>query len=378
MVTLTLHVGLHKTGTTAFQQAMAASRLELSSRGIIYPEREANHSLDLYTMFGSRLESYLPHVLAGRSGRDLDAFRQECFAAWESMLKAAPPEAQVIASAEDMTRLSLEEWQSAYAFFKPFADTIRVVAVVREPVAWSTSSLQQSVKGGEVLWDPELHVPLQFVERKLDPVVQVAGRENTSVFVFDTLAGAEGGLVPALAEALGVPTDLARRLDAGTRNLSLSAPAVTLLSLVNERHPLRQEASNGKERREGDFRAFERIGGPPFRLSAQQQHRVLQQWESDEAFLERTFGVEIKPVPRETVENHALAIHDDGALADIGLLVLRGWRHRRALFKVRRVRDALLEGRKRQRAILFVQAAVIIAIVAYFMGAAFAFGSSAS
>ena len=40
---IALHVGVHKTGTTALQAALADARPELIQRGVLYPGKKAAH-----------------------------------------------------------------------------------------------------------------------------------------------------------------------------------------------------------------------------------------------------------------------------------------------------------------------------------------------
>lgn len=132
MPTLTLHLGLHKTGTTAFQVALFGQRELLAQNGIVYPKRKANHSEDLYTMFSSKPEVYLPNVVEQRVGDALEQYRNDCFDAWRQILTDAPDDAHILVSGEDLSLLDQEGWMALLDFFGPYVSDVQAVAVVLE------------------------------------------------------------------------------------------------------------------------------------------------------------------------------------------------------------------------------------------------------
>ena len=67
---LYLHVGMHKTGTTAIQAAMYASRRQLARRGIYYPGFEQNHSVAIGSLFSEEPEKIIQNMRRGRTSRE--------------------------------------------------------------------------------------------------------------------------------------------------------------------------------------------------------------------------------------------------------------------------------------------------------------------
>ncbi len=363
MPTVVFHLGLHKTGTTAFQKAMASARDRLASQGIIYPKRRFNHSNDLYTMFGKKADTFLPNVLAGRTGPGLEAYRAECFDAWTEIFETAPPESQIIVSGEDLSRFDGEEWKALVGFFGPRVSSLRALAVVREPISWSTSSLQQAVKGGESLWSPKLNVPLQLVKKRMGALLEALPASDVTVLRYEDLVASQHGLVPALAEAAGVPAPLAASLGSPQSNSALSAAGAALLSAVNEKLPLREYGPVGADRTQADFKAFNAVEGPRLRLTKKQQRRVINQWAQDQEFLQETFGLTATPEIAETVEEHSPIVQGHDVLSAVGAQMVKGFLHERALRKARHRIAALEKGRDRQRLLMIAQAVGIAVLL---------------
>ena len=66
---LVLHAGIHRTGSTSLQRALARNRAALAARGIAYPGEEANHQPLVWSLFRrqSGAEAVLGLVEAARS-----------------------------------------------------------------------------------------------------------------------------------------------------------------------------------------------------------------------------------------------------------------------------------------------------------------------
>ncbi|GGY45998.1 hypothetical protein [Parvularcula lutaonensis] len=372
MPTISVHIGIHKTGTTALQYALWQARGMLAEAGIIYPDRRANHSEDLYTMFGEQPDTYLPNVVRGRSGGALEAYRAECFAAWGNILETAPEDAHIVVSGEDLSRFGAEEWRRFTEFFGPNASAMEFVAVVREPVSWATSSVQQTLKGGRAFSDPGIAGLQQGVRRRLEPLLEVAGRDAVSVLRFEDLVASEDGLVKALARELGVPADTARRLGDGRRNETLTEEGALLLATLNEAVPYRENIGEEGPRFHGDFKAFLSVDGSPFMLTTDEQDRVLKTWHTDRKFLEEHFGITVKPVARQTVGERRRVIEDRRALASIASQLVQGQLDAQALRRLKRQNERLRERHaalRRQARILAVSclALLVLALMGWFV-----------
>lgn len=291
MPTIAFHIGLHKTGTTAFQRAMARSRAVLSDHGIVYPRRRDNHSRDFVTMFGRRPECYLPNRLEGLVGERLSACRAECREHWARLVGEAG-DAHIVVSGEDLSTIGKGGWERLCDFFSPLVSEIMVLAVVREPLAWARSNAQQAIKGGATIGSLDDSALLERPRERLVPVLEVLGRDRLTVLRYEDLCRSRDGLVAGIARALGVPGAAAAHLPDEPRNPSLSGEAALLLSALNETTPLDRQAVSSGVRKVGDHRALLGIGGTPFRLPEACRARVEAAWAEEEAFLRDEFGIE--------------------------------------------------------------------------------------
>lgn len=142
-----LHAGLHKTGTTAIQQTLAASNQILQSQGWKYPVftdgvrgRIVNHSNPLYTLFCDNPDGYLPNLTAGIDGE----VARQGFA--NQLRDELNGEFNLILSGEDVSSLpgtalaKLAETLSGHELL--------VIVVVRETYSTFVSTLQHRIHRG--------------------------------------------------------------------------------------------------------------------------------------------------------------------------------------------------------------------------------------
>lgn len=150
MTRLILHMGLHKTGTTAIQQQLSDCYDQLLEQGIWYPEiRDTN---------GTAIPSHheLFHALAGKSSRLTTEDAETCIRSWQF-----PPNNSVhtlIVSSESLSRHVItagsRNWSaSRSAFLEKLADIfsafeVRPVIVIRRWDDYIRSFYQEHVRKG--------------------------------------------------------------------------------------------------------------------------------------------------------------------------------------------------------------------------------------
>ena len=130
---IVLHIGMHKTGTTAMQSMFVAAREDLRAEGISYPGREPSHHAAALALIGSP-----------------DGFRgtQEATdAVWQDLAReAAANPARTVLDSEFLSRAKPEAIRRFVAELG--AERTYVVVGVRHLAAVALSAWQQSLKAG--------------------------------------------------------------------------------------------------------------------------------------------------------------------------------------------------------------------------------------
>jgi hypothetical protein len=142
-----LHAGLHKTGTTAIQDTLAAGNDELMRQGWKYPiftdtgnAKIVNHSSVLYTLFCDDPSSYLPNLIAGVDGETArQLFSDQLQAELES-------DFNLILSGEDVSALPEHALRKLSDYFAEHK--LEVIVVVREAYSYLCSHLQHRIHRG--------------------------------------------------------------------------------------------------------------------------------------------------------------------------------------------------------------------------------------
>lgn len=228
-----VHIGMHKTGTTAIQTLLAARRAELKAYGIAYPGPRGDHHVQ------ARALTQLP---VGPGGID----------------KAPPPEvwAELAATvAADRGRVVLSsEFFSGAREEKPArlvgdlgADRVHVVVGVRHPAASAVSSWQQGLKEGRTgrleQWadqflprsgQPPLS-PDYWTHWDLGAMVRrwadAAGADRVTVVVLD---GRDRTRLPSTFEhLLELEPGFLSEVDAPVTNRGMSAPEAEFVRRLN-------------------------------------------------------------------------------------------------------------------------------------------------
>jgi len=258
MKTLTLHIGLPKTGTTYIQGWLRTRRAALAERGIFVPARD---------IFPHRLACEFIGDARRAARADVVHIRQTPFAAALDDLAGALRDARVghcIVSSEYF----FEAEPSLVAALRQAAPDmdIRIIAFLRRQDRIIESGYNQEVKAMGIT----NKIALGAYQKRLDWLqlfedwAAAFGEANVTLVNFDTVARA-GGVLAEFCRAAGLPAELAAGADDRARNESLPADLLEFKRLANM-----LAGSAGKDAPVEDFlaRAMEAgIGGPPFRFA---------------------------------------------------------------------------------------------------------------
>ena len=167
MTRVLLHVGQHKTGSTALQYALAASRASLQQRGILYPRLTgwsfAHHALFPH-FFG--VEHCDPFILR-RLGASTPAALAASAEAWEHLageVAVAKPGTLLLSSESFFSAHDPERMNRLGVLLRDIADRVEIVCYLRHPADFVLSSLSTQLQMDDRFLWPEADVRRQVLE----------------------------------------------------------------------------------------------------------------------------------------------------------------------------------------------------------------------
>ena len=216
-----LHIGMHKTGTTAIQKALYGQTVD----GVGYANLgHANHSVPLMTIFQDAPYYYWERV--GVTGEEVISRKLGFISMLEAQLDRRDIDTLVL-SGEDLGWLSDLEKAALVDFFEERGHSVRVVCLTRHPAEFAKSALQQRIQGG--LRDvAEIHP--RYVDR-LRFFLSRLGRECLTIADYTSLCENFGDVVTgfnSLADLPFVAPTFVRR------NKALSAEAIRVIFRLNQ------------------------------------------------------------------------------------------------------------------------------------------------
>ena len=293
MKRIVLHVGMHKTGSTAIQASLAGYRDGVFEYATLPPvvkaEREHayNHSFLINTAFDKDSKRVGMLLRVGVVANDFDRVRVQCRDALEACLRASEAEVLIL-SAETITNFDLESTQELGVLLRQYASDIQVYAYVRDPFDYVKAITQEAIKWGHA--GDHLH-PLSY-RNNFDHIEDVFGAECVSYRLYRREKLLNGDVIADFASWIGLKTDPAHRLEA---NATLSTDAVRCIYALNN-YPM---FSSGSGLLQSSWRELVGVLGQlfpgRFEMPARLVAREIDVW--DMAWMEARLGQSLQLPP---------------------------------------------------------------------------------
>jgi hypothetical protein len=205
---LVLHAGLAKTGSSAIQRALFASKQALLEKcGLLFPGEWDNHFL-LQAAFSEDPAAQARVEMLGLHGRHsaleyLRRYRESLL----NEIETARPR-RIVISSEYFTAMSVPELQSMREFLEPLAKIIVPMVYVRDPWSHAISTIQELIRAGRL----DHEVPLGYVMSNveiIDKIERAFGRRvNVAPYGPQMQGGQDFNVVADFCQRLAIPSSV--------------------------------------------------------------------------------------------------------------------------------------------------------------------------
>ena len=244
-------------------------------------------------MFCENRDSYTPHVNRGFSSRQISDLRREYVLRFDREMSLK--RMRLIVCAESLTNLSGAGVRRLRNYCDAYSRAPKILAYVREPVSFASSSFQQEVKMG----CSEFRVPRPEYERRFARFIEVFGLPNIEFVRYERSSFVSESVLRDFCARVGIPSDAIRERK---KNMSLSAEATRVLLAFNRSHieSFGTAELHGRRARFIGFVATV-LRGSPFRIPAALVAPEIDG--SDLSWMEEFLGsrlLDVDTLPRES------------------------------------------------------------------------------
>jgi hypothetical protein len=216
-----LHIGMHKTGSTSIQRALAGFDDGLTK----YPDLGyANHSIPFYTVFSGRHHDYKIWKLQGLSPEEIEKKRAQCFNSIEASLGWCSNR-NIIFSGEGLSIISEKGIDAIKNLLDRYSDNISIVGYVRDPCSYVKSAWQQRIKTGNNMLPPDG----PMYRFRFEKFVSLFGAENTILRHYQKQQLIGEDAVTDFCNLAGIKPAVATTYE----NASLSTEAIKCIYILN-------------------------------------------------------------------------------------------------------------------------------------------------
>lgn len=217
-----LHVGMHKTGSTAIQSTFSGfdnGKIRYADLGY------ENHSIPFYTAYSGKHQSYHIWKSARLSVEEIEYKRLACREIIQDCVSKAADK-HLIFSGEDISLLPQSALKEISDLFKHYDRKVKVIFYVREPISFIQSNYQEEIKSGRNFSSP---VPPMYRFR-IEKFLNIFGADNVIFRVFDRNLLYKNDIIKDFSQLIGVVAPPKGQSD----NASLSTEAVKVVYLLNQ------------------------------------------------------------------------------------------------------------------------------------------------
>lgn len=220
--TIYLHIGLHKTGSTAIQSAFEG----YESRSIRYADfGYQNHSIPFYTIYSGHHQTYHIWKAAGLPADKIEARRLQILGDVTNYLSGNLHK-DVIISGEDISVIPQPGAAEFFNFISNFGAKVKVISYVRDPMGFIKSNIQEQIKADVFKNQPEAP---QY-RLRLEKFIDFFGKENVIIRNYERSSLKGQDIVSDFSSIVGCDVPRAPKIS----NETMSTEAVRIIYLLNK------------------------------------------------------------------------------------------------------------------------------------------------
>lgn len=290
-------MGLPKTATTSFQNAVFANRERLlKDYGILYPSVSANHTNTLCTIFHDDPRKHITVKMMGKLTIDeAEAVRRQNQEKFERCIEDVGDWNTLVLSAEGLSNLNAAELAELKNWTKKYVEGWKILFWSRHPISYTISNMQQMVRGGHTIENMLTKLPLPNFKGRIGNNILTFGKEAIELKAFEEARSEDGGVVAAFCRQIGIDDKVAVEIanSAITENESMSHIATSLISSLNRQRPLLVNGALSPGRTTHDANLIATIRGDKFNLPADVKRNMKTLARPDVAWLNTSFGTKL-------------------------------------------------------------------------------------
>lgn len=293
-MTLYLHIGTGKTGTTTIQTFLETNREVLRGKGLVVPSslgRQNHRNLAAYALDDELIDNSRRAKRLTTPER-ISAFRERLEKDLAAEAATWPSDATIVMTSEQLTRLRRPgEVERLKSLLETIGHEIKVICYLRRQDEYFPSEYSQLIKGGQSLpfsIENKLNLSIYNYAVFLRRWAEVFGDSNLIVRPFARSGFVGGDLLSDFLSIVGV-TDIGGCMPVDHKNPSLDARTVEYLRLLNPDLP-RWTEKGANPVRTAFVQQLEAISdGPRLRLSSDESRRLMARFVESNAEVARRY-----------------------------------------------------------------------------------------
>ena len=314
-----LHIGPHKTGSSAIQKACDTNREKLQAHSIYYPLGRWHAQFG--SCFCSKPEEYGFNILSGRW--EHDRIRKEDSSYLDGLTKDLNNSCadKLLLSYEGFIGLSEDALRAMQNYLASFGESITIMFYCREPLSFACSEISQRLKAGVPhVMDMKLNPPVLSYRDFSEKFRKVFGVESVHPRVYARESMPRGDVVLDFFDAIGLDENAVSdfTFQENDENPALSHEASLLADAIRKRGDF---SLFGNEFSNRYSAILEKIKGKKFRLTGEQAKQVMAAAEPDLDYLENTYGIRLFPDKRHIDSNESPILLSDVTLDSLAEVI---------------------------------------------------------